>query len=164
MTGSTDIRADFIEKVGHIAQAEGMPRSAGRVFGLLLFDGGAISFGDLAHRLDLSRGSISSSVRLLEERGVIRRTGKPGDRQDYFQFADQAFTGLLDSAARRTARARDEIGLCLDALPDDAADTRARVGAYFAFYDAISHGLARARSEMPDLSTVRQPKAVQDHD
>ncbi len=45
------IREDFIEKTGLITQAEGLPRIAGRVFGMLIFDGELVSFGDLATRL-----------------------------------------------------------------------------------------------------------------
>jgi len=33
------VRADFIEKIGVIAQSEGVPRIAGRVLAMLLCDG-----------------------------------------------------------------------------------------------------------------------------
>jgi DNA-binding transcriptional regulator GbsR (MarR family) len=56
------IRSEFIEKTGLISQAEGLPRIAGRVFGLLIFDGDMVSFGDLATRLQVSRASISTSI------------------------------------------------------------------------------------------------------
>jgi len=144
-----DIRQDFIERVGQITQAEGMPRSAGRIFGLLMFDGTAVSFGDLANQLEISRGSVSSSVRLLEDRNVIRRIGKPGDRQDYFEFASQPFTGLLEDAVRRTKRARDDIGQSLASLPDDATGPRERLTAYYNFYEAINGGLTQARTALP---------------
>ena len=61
------VRSDFIEKVGVIVQSEGFPRIAGRVLATLVYDGERVSFGALADRLEVSRGSISSSVRLLEE-------------------------------------------------------------------------------------------------
>jgi len=74
-TTTTDkTRLEFIELVGRIVQAEGLPRNAGRLLGLLIFDGGQISFGDLAEILQISRGSVSSSSRMLEEFGLIRRT------------------------------------------------------------------------------------------
>ncbi|QYX58139.1 MarR family transcriptional regulator [Roseovarius sp. SCSIO 43702] len=139
-----------------------MPRSAGRVFGLLLFDGDAVAFSDLARQLGMSRGSVSSSVRLLEERGVVRRLGRPGDRQDYFQFASTAFTGLLDGAMRRTMRARDQIGESLNALPEGAAGPRARLGAYLSFYDAITGGLSQARERLPCRDMIAQTEKVEE--
>jgi len=55
-TTTTDkTRLEFIELVGRIVQAEGLPRNAGRLLGLLIFDGGQISFGDLAEILQISR-------------------------------------------------------------------------------------------------------------
>ncbi|MEM9581208.1 MAG: MarR family transcriptional regulator, partial [Pseudomonadota bacterium] len=102
-------RADFIEKVGQIAQGEGLPKIAGRVFGLLMFDGAPVSFGRLAEELQVSRGSVSSSVRLLEDRGLIKRIGLAGERQDFFQMADQPYTGLLEGALKRIQRAEQEI-------------------------------------------------------
>ncbi|MDG1067192.1 MAG: MarR family transcriptional regulator [Sulfitobacter sp.] len=74
------VRADFIEKSGLISQAEGLPRIAGRVFGMLIFDGDMISFGELATRLQVSRASISTSIRILEERGLVKRMTKAGER------------------------------------------------------------------------------------
>ncbi|MDG1076042.1 MAG: ArsR family transcriptional regulator, partial [Planktotalea sp.] len=65
------VRTDFIEKTGLITQAEGLPRIAGRVFGLLIYDGDVVSFGDLATKLQVSRASISTSIRILEERGLV---------------------------------------------------------------------------------------------
>ena len=77
-------RADFIEKIGVIAQTEGLPRIAGRVLAMLLYDGERVSFGQLAEALQVSRGSVSSSVRMLESQQLIKRVAKAGDRQDYF--------------------------------------------------------------------------------
>ncbi len=78
------IRQQFVEKIGAVAQSEGMPRIAGRLFALLIFEGRWFSFGELADVLEVSRGSVSSNVRLLVNLGVIKRASRPGDRQDYF--------------------------------------------------------------------------------
>ena len=144
MAGIEDIRSDFIEKVGQIVQGEGLPKIAGRVFGLLMFDGTPVSFGDLAQELQVSRGSISSSVRLLETRGVIKRVGLPGERQDYFRITEDPFTGLLEGAMRRFDRASHEIEASLSDLPDDAACTRERLRTYAAFYKTLGRGLQQA--------------------
>ncbi len=130
------VRSDFIEKSGLISQAEGLPRIAGRVFGLLIFDGDMVSFGDLATRLQVSRASISSSIRLLEERGLVKRMSKPGERQDYFQLAPNPYATMLNGIKRRTRATRDEIGRTIEALP---ANTEAaeRLTAYADFYASI---------------------------
>lgn len=141
-------RTAFIEKVGLIGQAEGMPRSAGRLFGLLLFDGTEHAFGRLAEELQISRGNVSASVRLLAERGLIVRSTRPGDRREYFRLVDDPFPTLLRSAQARTERAAAEIEKDLPALPPGANDVRTRLEAYAGFYRAIVQGLEHALARM----------------
>ncbi|GHA58397.1 hypothetical protein GCM10008927_25020 [Amylibacter ulvae] len=147
------VRAEFIEKIGVSAQNEGLPRIAGRVLGTLIFDGKPASFSDLAESLLVSRGSISNSVRLLEERLLIKRVAKAGDRQDYFQLADNPYTSMLDGVVNRIARVKLEIDESLAQIPDDAGGPRARLAQYAGFYGAMVTGLEDA------LNNLRQDKS-----
>jgi DNA-binding transcriptional regulator GbsR (MarR family) len=74
------VRDDFITRMGVIAMGEGLPRMSGQVFAMLVFEGEPIAFGALSRRLSVSRATISTSIRVLEERGLIRRVNKTGDR------------------------------------------------------------------------------------
>lgn len=131
-------RAEFIEKIGVMAQGDGLPRIAGRLLGLLIWDGHAISFGDLAIKLQVSRASISSATRILEERRLIKRTAKPGDRQDYLQIADKPYIKMMESVADGIEAAKAEIRDTLDDIPEANQDVRDRVQAYANFYDVLS--------------------------
>lgn len=143
-------REKFIEQIGLVAQSEGMPRIAGRLMGLMIFDGIPYSFGDLAKELQVSRGSISSNARLLEDRGIIERMTRPGERQDYFQLAEDPFASALKQAATRTRKAGTVIGKTIDNLPDSANGTRARLETYRRFYVAISEGIEAAAERISD--------------
>ncbi len=134
-------RADFIEKIGVITQSEGLPRIAGRVLALLLYDGERVSFGQLADALQVSRGSISSSVRMLESQQLIKRVAKSGDRQDYFQMVDNAFANMVEASVTRTRRAAADIEDSLHDIPASEAGPRERVASYAAFYRALGEGL-----------------------
>jgi DNA-binding transcriptional regulator GbsR (MarR family) len=142
-----DIRTQFIEKIGLITQTEGLPRIAGRVFGMLIFDGDAVSFGDFARSLQVSRGSISSSIRLLEERGLVKRTAKPGDRQDYFQLASDPYVSMLQGVQKRTQSTKAEIADTIDALPDGAAAAE-RLKHYADFYASLDTAIGTAITEL----------------
>ena len=74
---------NFIEMMGLIYQADGAPRIAGRIFGLLLVEDEPHSLQGIAERLQVSKASASTNARLLAEKGVIRLTTKPGVRQDF---------------------------------------------------------------------------------
>ncbi len=104
----------FIERSGLIAEREGFPRIAGRIFGLLLLSPTELSLDEIASRLSVSRASVSTDARRLVDAGIIERVGRVGDRKDYYQIAPthylrsleqrfanlQEFVGLLDEARR----------------------------------------------------------------
>jgi len=144
----SQVREDFIEKIGMIAQAEGLPRIAGRVLATLVYDGQRVSFGELANSLGVSRGSISSSVRLLEDRQIIKRVAKPADRQDYFEVAEDAFINLIETSAIKARRACKDIRDTLQKLPKSEIGPHARLTNYANFYDVIDAALIDAADQM----------------
>ncbi len=89
----------FIEGMGLALEEDRLPRIAGRLVGLLILSPQPLRFDHLAERLRVSRGSISTNTRLLENMGVIERVTRPGDRRDYFQINEQP--GLLQRVADR---------------------------------------------------------------
>lgn len=129
--------AEFVEQMGLILQAEGLPRIAGRIMGLMVMHGGPFGFNELAERLSVSRASISTNTRLLEDLEVIERTTTPGDRQDYFRLSRQPYARLLRGVVRRMRRAREVVGDTQMALPEDMAGAHERLEELDAFYEAL---------------------------
>ncbi|MGJ8624843.1 MAG: GbsR/MarR family transcriptional regulator [Yoonia sp.] len=148
-----ETRSEFIEKTGLITQAEGLPRIAGRVFGMLIFDGDMVSFGDLATRLQVSRASISTSIRMLEERGLIKRVTKPGERQDYFQLAPNPYATMLEGLKKRTMATCGDIADTIQKLPPEC-DAVERLNAYAHFYALKDKVLDVALAELNTTSSA----------
>ena len=115
---------EFIEGMGVIAQSDGLPRIAGRLIGLMVLEQGPFSFSDLAIKLSVSRASISTNTRLLENMGIIDRVGKQGDRQDYFQLAEDPYVKLLHGLTFRMNKAKKLVEMTQKNLPDDARQKR----------------------------------------
>ncbi len=149
-TTPDSVREDFIEKIGLITQTDGMPRIAGRVFGLFLFDGGVVSFGDLAEQLLVSRGSISTATRILEERGLIKRVGKAGQRQDFFQLVENPYPDMLETIVSGLEKSKTEVDDTIALLGSDRDDTRQRLNQYAGFYKAV---LKSTRAAIETLKT-----------
>ena len=114
----------FIEGMGVVAQADGLPRIAGRLIGVMVLEQGPFSFSDLAIKLGVSRASISTNTRLLENMGVIERIGKAGDRQDYFQLADDPYIKLLHGLVFRMNKAQKLVDSTRKSLTGDAQQQR----------------------------------------
>src|SRR3954470_13736159 len=86
---------DFIENMGLSLEADGLPRIAGRIFGLLLVSEGALSLDDLASELAVSKGSASTNARLLEQRGMLDRSCRRSDRRDYYRVPHDLFSRVM---------------------------------------------------------------------
>ena len=87
----------FVEEVGIVFEQTGLPRMAGHIFGwLLISDPPHQSQSELAKVLMASKGSISTTIRLLLQIGMVEHFVIPGIRHDYFH--------LRQDALRRTIR------------------------------------------------------------
>ena len=78
--------AHFVERMGLALEADGLPRIAGRIFGLLLVSEEPRSLDELAAELRVSKASVSTNARLLEHRGVLEQVSRPADRRDYYRI------------------------------------------------------------------------------
>jgi DNA-binding transcriptional regulator GbsR (MarR family) len=86
----------FIEEVGLVFEQTGLPRMAGRLFGwLLISDPLYQSPAELAEVLQASKGSISTTVRLLSQAGFIERHVIPGSRHDNYQLPADAIEKVI---------------------------------------------------------------------
>lgn len=77
----------FVEDISLYFEQMGLPRTAGRVLGVLLIsDPPAQSLTDLCALLGASKSAVSTTTRLLIEMDLIERVPSPLPRQVYFQF------------------------------------------------------------------------------
>jgi len=126
----------FVEDMGLSAQADGLPRIAGRMLGFFIVHGGPFSFSELAERLQVSRGSISTNARILRGLGLIDRTSRPGDRQDYYKLASSPYAKMLEGYVERMQRMEANAASMERCLPNDWRHARRRLREMREFYRA----------------------------
>ena len=119
--------AEFVERMALTLEAEGLPRIAGRLFGFLLIHSDAYSLDELAERLQVSKASISTNARQLEEHRILERISTPGDRRDYYRMAPDAWEGMLRAAQQKWNTMRVLLTAGAAALPDEMEVARARL-------------------------------------
>lgn len=141
--------ASFIERMGLALESDGLPRIAGRIFGLLLVSEDARSLDDLACELRVSKGSISTNARLLEQRGVLEQMSRPADRRDYYRVPPDLFSHTMAQRLARWQRFHEAIGAARTSLPIRSREVVERLEEYeeaYAFMSrVISEALARWR-------------------
>ncbi len=126
----------FIEGFGLLMQQDGLPRIAGRMLALFIVEGGPFSFSELAERLKVSRGSISTNARLLRQIGYLERFARPGDRQDYYHLSEEPYIRLLDGYTDRLNRRLDLASTLESHLTSGRPDTLKRLKGMKTFYSA----------------------------
>lgn len=151
-TAEDPASAEFVEEMGLIFQAEGLPRIAGRIFGRLVLCGGPFSLSDLALHLKASRGSISTNTRLLENIGLIERTGVAGDRQGYYRLAPDPYTRLLEGSIQRITKAHETVRRAQQRVPKGQTAAHGRLEELGDFYSKTITGFEAILEKFATLS------------
>lgn len=81
-----EIRNDWIDQIGERAERFGFPRIAGQLEGLLYLTRTPMSLDEMAARLEVSKASVSTNIRLLERWKVVRRAYNRGSRQNFYEM------------------------------------------------------------------------------
>ena len=125
---------NFIEQMGLIAQSDGGPRIAGRIFGLLLVEGRPFALHEMAERLKISKASASTNARMLAERGMLRLTAHAGDRQDYYELVPSPYHQMVETISAKMRKSAAQIAEAEAMFTDDNRGARDRVRQLAEFY------------------------------
>jgi DNA-binding transcriptional regulator GbsR (MarR family) len=144
----------FIEDFGLSLAAQGLPRTAGRLLGLILMldDGGDLE--SLAAQLRVSRASISTNTRLLESIGAIERYSVPGQRRMVYRSARTPQNRAMEAMQLRMRRTLDVV---LDArrdLPREMRGANERLKRVQSYYERT---LAATDAILKDLERESAP-------
>jgi len=104
---------EFVSTWGQMGATWGIPRTMAEIHALLFIVGQPLCTDEIMNRLDISRGSASSSMKSLLEWGIVSRIHKRGDRKEYFK-AEQDVWKLFRTIIRE--RKRREIDPALASL------------------------------------------------
>jgi DNA-binding MarR family transcriptional regulator len=97
----------FIERFARLVEEDGGPRIAGRIAALMLMTPSELSIEEIATRLRVSKASVSTNARLLEQWGALERVTRPGDRRDHYRVAEDAPVQILERRLDWMRRMRD---------------------------------------------------------
>jgi DNA-binding transcriptional regulator GbsR (MarR family) len=124
----------FVDRLGLHAEADGLPRIAGRLFGTLLLSPEPRCLDDLAAELGVSKASVSTDCRRLHERGIVERVPMPGDRRDFYRLAPDFLAQIVRHSSRRWAALQELVASFAAAEADTPATVRERLE----YVDALS--------------------------
>lgn len=116
-------KARFIEKLGLYYENYGVPRIGGRIIGLLLTSDRPLSAEEMATRLNVSRSSVSTNIRLLLVYGFVEVSSKQDGRTDFFTIAEDAWGSAIKARIEGFLSLKAIVEQGIAALDGDAAAT-----------------------------------------
>ena len=102
-----DWQIEFIERVGSLADASGLPPSHMQVFAwLVVCDPPHQSVEQMREALGLSVGALSMATTALISTGLVERIARPGERRLYYRFRPGGWERMLRARLEGAARMR----------------------------------------------------------
>lgn len=141
---------DFVELMGLISQADGEPRIGGRMFGLLLVEGRALTLNDFAQRLEISKASASTNARRLASIGVIEHI-KRSNRQDSYALVPDLYRQMSLTMTERFLVRAEQIENMLPLLPDGLSKVKQRIQGLAQCYRVSADTARQVFDQLPEL-------------
>ena len=107
----------FIEGMGMYFESQGIPRIGGRMLGLLMIAHWPLSAEDLGSLLQISRGSVSTNIRLLLSSGLVEKALLPRLRTTHFVYSDDAMEHRAASGVKSTQAFKHLLQQAAEAVP-----------------------------------------------
>jgi DNA-binding transcriptional regulator GbsR (MarR family) len=103
-TELTKVRENLSRSLGQLAEFAGFNRTLGQIYGLLYLNSAALSLGEIAEQLGVSKGNVSLNTRLMERWGMIKQFNRAADRRDYYEVETdfwKVIQGILQDRERK---------------------------------------------------------------
>ena len=126
-------RENFIQGMSRVSHFWGFPKAMGAIYGAIYLTPDPVSLDELVEQVGVSKGSVSTNVRLLERLGMVHKQVQLGDRKDYY-VAETDFWKIARGVLRE--RERNEFDQALRTVQEsiamiDAASEDAETAAFY---------------------------------
>lgn len=83
-TSNPELEREIIDFFVNAAQAFGIPKSVGEIYGLFFVSETPLALDDVIEKLQISKGSASQGIRFLKSINGLNTSYQPGDRRDFY--------------------------------------------------------------------------------
>jgi DNA-binding transcriptional regulator GbsR (MarR family) len=165
----TKIKKEFTQGLSQISRFWGFPKGMGAIFAVLYLSPTALSLDEIVKETGLTKGAVSTEVRVLARMGLVHRSTKLGDRKDYYSAETDFYAAIRsilqerqNSEFDRAIRSAKDTLEALEENRDDSDEWKfvyTRVQALQDFFDAID-SLTRAVIKLESLGLSNVSKIL----
>lgn len=165
----TKIKKEFTQGLSQISRFWGFPKGMGAIFAVLYLSPTELSLDEIVKETGLTKGAVSTEVRVLARMGLVHRSSKLGDRKDYYSAETDFYAAIRSILQERQNsefdRAIRSVKDTLEALEENRVDSDewnfvyARVQALQDFFDAID-SLTKAVIKLESLGLSNVSKIL----
>jgi MarR family len=142
---ATPAERELVEQIGLFYERAGGARMPGRVLGwLLICDPPQQSITEIAEALAVSKASVSTTARLLEQAELIEQIPVAGSRQHHYQIKAGGWTQIVQARMGMVAFVRGVARQGLDLLADAPPQRRARLQDFYDFMTFVEEDFGEA--------------------
>jgi len=107
----------------------------------------------------VSKGSVSTNARLLEDRGVLERVSRPGDRRDYYRVLPDLFSQTMAQRIARWERFHSAIAAARTSIPIASREVLCRLEEFEEAYAYMSRTIREALAQWQTSREARSADA-----
>lgn len=120
---------ELVESMGRLYDKQGQQAITGRILGLLtVMDKEIYTFDEIVEELQVSKSSVSNSLRILEIRDFIEYTTIPGDRKRFFHIKKQDKYAIVRDHKTKLTQSRNFMQSVLDLKADKTSENSLFIG------------------------------------
>lgn len=151
----TESDARFIERMGQLAQSDGLSRIAGQIWAVLMVSDEPVSSSELVNLLRVSKASVSTNTCFLEKLGIVERRSVPGERQDFFSIQPNPYAAFLEGQIKRYETAKSVVAEAKSTSTNDHTCTKMAdlEKFYDMYYQSLKDLLVQLNSQASDEGT-----------
>ncbi len=134
--GGPNWRHRFVEEMGGLVLVHGTPRALMRVLAwMVVCEPPEQTAADIQRELSLSAGSVSTSLRMLDDIGMVERVARPGDRHIYYRLCGDGWELVLEARFRAFNEIRRVAERAVTAAGSEAGDRLVEMRNTWAFLE-----------------------------
>jgi len=113
------VRSLVVDSIAQTMDHYGVNSTIGMLYGLMYFHNDPITLDEMCAKMGMSKGSMSTGVRKLQENKMVHRIFRPGSRKDLYRAEEDFHKNFINFFCRRW---EDEVTINMKAIETAEAE------------------------------------------